>query len=200
MKNLSEILSKAKSFIKRYRLYIFKDVALFILITVVVHFSYRFWVKKMHYWPIKTTINNLESNMSKVVYYHSAWFVENVLNIEITCIDQTKTMYFVNNGYISVNRGCSGFKPILQFIILMMFFTGSLKNKLWFIPLGVLAVHLTNLFRIIGLSVVITKWPEYWDFSHDYLFRPFFYVVIFLMWVWWVEKLAYPKKEKKAAN
>ena len=28
MKNLSEILSKAKSFIKRYHLYIFKDVAL----------------------------------------------------------------------------------------------------------------------------------------------------------------------------
>lgn len=46
MKNLSKIFSKAKSFIKRYRLYIFKDVALFILITVVVHFSYRFWAKK----------------------------------------------------------------------------------------------------------------------------------------------------------
>jgi hypothetical protein len=35
----------------------------------------------------------------------------------------------------------------------------------------------------------MNNWPQHWDFSHDYLFRPFFYLVIFLLWVWWVEKI-----------
>ena len=57
-------------------------------------------------------------------------------------------------------------------------------------------MHLTNLFRMVGLAVVMNNWPEYWDFSHDNLFRPFFYLVIFLLWVWWVEKIRVPKNSK----
>jgi exosortase/archaeosortase family protein len=79
---------------------------------------------------------------------------------------------------------------MIQFVLLFLIFPGPWRKKLWFIPLGLLIVHLTNLFRIAGLSVVTVTVPEYWDFSHDYLFRPFFYVVIFLLWVWWVEKLS----------
>ena len=36
---------------------------------------------------------------------------------------------------------------------------------------------------------MITLWlPDHWHFTHDWILRPFFYVVIFLLWVWWVEK------------
>ncbi len=193
---LPKYTQKLRDFIHRYRLDVFKDVALFIIITIAIHYSFRFWANQMHYWPVKEMIDNLEVKMARMVYYPSAWFVENVLRIEITRVDQTKTMYFANNGYIAVNRSCSGFKQILQFVILMMLFPGSLKRKFWFIPLGVIIVFLTNLFRIIGLSVIVITLPQYWDFSHDNIFRPLFYVVIFIMWVWWVEKLAYPKTKK----
>jgi exosortase/archaeosortase family protein len=193
MKLIADLKTKILAIIRRYRLDVFKDVALFILITLVIHYSYRFWAVQLDYWPSKEAIYHLEGKMAETVYYPSAWFVENVLRIEITRVDQTKTMYFTNNGYIAVNRSCSGFKQILQFVLLMLVFPGSWKRKLWFIPLGILVVYLTNLFRIVGLSVVLITMPEHWDFSHDYVFRPFFYVVIFMLWVWWVEKLARPK-------
>lgn len=196
MNNTSGMKTKILHFIRRYRLDVFRDVALFIIITLVIHYSFRFWANSLDYLPVKEEIYALEDWMAEIVYYPSAWFVKNVLRIDITAVDQTKTMYFANNGYIAVNRSCSGFKQILQFVLLMLLFPGSWKRKLWFIPLGVIAVYFTNLFRIIGLSVVIIVLPEYWDFSHDYLFRPFFYVVIFMLWVWWVEKLANPKTEK----
>ncbi|MBE0637339.1 MAG: archaeosortase/exosortase family protein [Bacteroidales bacterium] len=200
MKSTSNLKQLVQTFIRRYRLDVFKDVALFILITLVIHYTYRYWANTLEYWPLKEAIFNLEGKMAETVYYPSAWFVGNVLQIEITAVDQNKTMYFANEGYIAVNRSCSGFKQILQFVLLMLLFPGSWKRKLWFIPLGVIAVYFTNLFRIIGLSVVIVVLPEYWDFSHDYLFRPFFYVVIFMLWVWWVEKLAKPKTEKAIAG
>lgn len=196
MKTIIDLKQHLLDFIRRYRLNVFREVALFIIITLVIHFSYRFWANKLDYWPVKESIYNLEGQMAKLVYYPSAWFVENLLRIEITTVNQTKTMYFSNNGYIAVNRSCSGFKQILQFVLLMIFFPGFWKRKLWFIPLGILIVHITNLFRIIGLSVVVITFPQYWDFSHDNLFRPFFYVVIFLLWVWWVEKLAKPETKK----
>ncbi len=196
MKLIADLKTKITAIIRRYRLDVFKDVALFILITLVIHYAYRFWAYQLDYWPAKEAVYNLEGKMAETVYYPSAWFVENVLRIEITRVDQTKTLYFTNNGYIAVNRSCSGFKQILQFVLLMIIFPGSWKRKLWFIPLGVFIVYLTNIFRIVGLSVVIITLPEHWDFSHDYVFRPFFYVVIFMLWVWWVEKLARPKLSK----
>jgi exosortase family protein XrtF len=197
MKLIADLKTKITATIRRYRLDVFKDVALFIVITLVIHYSYRFWAHQLDYWPAKEAIYNLEGKMAETVYYPSAWFVENVLRIEITRVDQTKTMYFTNNGYIAVNRSCSGFKQILQFVLLMLVFPGSWKRKLWFVPLGVVIVYLINIFRIVGLSVVIITLPEHWDFSHDYVFSPFFYVVIFMLWVWWVEKLARPKMSEE---
>ncbi len=60
--------------------------------------------------------------------------------------------------------------------------------------MGIVIVHLTNLFRITGLAVITVTIPQYWEFAHDYLFRPFFYVVIFFLWVWWVEKFRRPSR------
>lgn len=186
------IRQKLQELNQKYRLYVFRDVLLFMLITLAIHYSFRYWAGRAHYWPVRSAIEKLESEMTHIVYHSSAWFVEKVLKMNVTRVDEKKTMYFSNSGYILVNRSCSGFKQILQFVLLMMLFPGSLRNKLWFIPLGVLVVHLTNLFRVIGLSVIVVVLPQHWNFSHDYIFRPLFYVVIFLMWVWWVEKLAYP--------
>jgi exosortase/archaeosortase family protein len=79
----------------------------------------------------------------------------------------------------------------------MVLFPGPWKKKLWYIPIGLIVIHLTNIFRIIALSVIVMEWPQYWTFSHDWILRPFFYVVIFIMWVIWVEKFrTKPKKAK----
>lgn len=174
------------------------DVALFIIITLTIHYSYRFWANQLHYFPVADLIASGREWLSWQVYVQSTWFVEHVLGIDFTAVDQNSTMYFPNNGFISVNRSCSGFKQMLQFGLLMMVFPGPWKHKLWYIPMGIFIMHLTNLFRITGLSVVIINWPEYWDFSHDYLFRPFFYVVIFSLWVIWTERFRGRMKKTKA--
>jgi exosortase/archaeosortase family protein len=102
--------------------------------------------------------------------------------------------FLANNGYVAVNESCSGLKIFLQFTVLMILFPGPWKHKLWYIPAGLIILHLTNIFRIVGLAQVTISLPQYWDFSHDYFFRPLFYVVIFTLWVIWVEYF-YTKKE-----
>ena len=189
---LKRLDDKLNKFLDEYKIRSLKDVFFFVLITIVIHFSWRSWAYDAHYWPIEDWMRAAGNFMAWVVFVQSSWFNEHILNLAFTTEGQT--MYFVNDGWISVNAGCSGLKLFVQFALLMMLYPGPWKKKLWFIPLGVFIVHLTNLFRIIGLSVVVIHWPSHWDFSHDYLFRPFFYVIIFSMWVLWVERISRKQK------
>jgi len=63
--------------------------------------------------------------------------------------------------------------------------------------MGILIVHLVNVFRIVGMVFVTMYLPQYWDFIHDWVMRPFFYVVMFLLWVWWNEKFYLKYKKAK---
>jgi exosortase/archaeosortase family protein len=194
----TEIADEAKLLAKKYRLAALTDVALFILITVVIHFAWRFWVNTFNYWPVQQFMSDAQAWLSIVVFDQSTWFISHILQIPMTLVEETNTMYFANKGYMAINQSCSGLKQIMQFVLLIALIRGPWKRKWWFILLGIFIVHLTNLFRVTGLSVVITTWPEYWDFSHDNIFRPFFYIVIFSLWVWWVERISVDKKPARS--
>lgn len=179
---------KIKTFIRKHQLYVLKDVFLFIIITVGIHLAWRFWAVGFDYAPIQDFMYTLMGIMSAEVYRESAWMIDGLFNI--IRVDESMQIYFPNNCMIYVNSGCSGLKQIMQFALLMFLFPGPWRKKLWFIPTGIIVVHITNVLRVVGLAVVMNYWPQYWDFSHDYIFRPIFYVVIFMMWVLWVEKLS----------
>jgi exosortase/archaeosortase family protein len=180
--------ARIKQFIRKHRLHVLRDVALFILITLLIHFIWRFWQVHYNYAPVRDFMYGLMGLLSAEVYRESAWVISGFY--DIVRVDETMHLYFPNECIMYVNDSCSGLKQMLQFALLMVVFPGPWKHKLWFIPMGIVVMHLTNLFRVIGLAVVMNHWPQYWEFSHDYLFRPFFYMVIFFMWVLWVEKIA----------
>ncbi len=184
---MAKRFSGIQDFIQKNRLHVLKDVALFILITILIHIVWRFWQIQFNYAPVRDAMYGLMGIMSAEVYRESVWIISGIY--DITSIDESMYIYLPNKNMIYINSGCSGLKQMLQFAILMMVFPGPWMKKLWFIPLGVFIMHLTNLFRVVGLAVVMNNWPQYWDFSHDYFFRPIFYLVIFLLWVFWVEKM-----------
>ncbi len=194
----TEIADDAKLLIKKYKLAALAVVALFVVITILIHFMWRFWVNTFNYRPVQQFMSHAQAWLSAVVFDQSIWFIRYILQIPITTIEETNTMYFANKGYMAINQSCSGLKQIMQFVLLIALIRGPWKRKWWFILLGILIVHLTNLFRVTGLSVVITTLPEYWDFSHDNIFRPIFYIVIFSLWVWWVEWISVGKKPARS--
>ena len=184
---MAVFLKTIKNFISKHNLYVLRDVVIFILITLAIHFIWRLWARQFNYAPISDFMYTIMNAMAVEVYRESAWMIEGI--IDIVRVDDTMYMHFPNKCMMYINEGCSGLKQMLQFSLLMIFFPGPWKKKLWFIPLGVIIMHLTNLFRVVGLAIIMNNWPQYWDFSHDYIFRPIFYVVIFGLWVIWVEKI-----------
>jgi exosortase/archaeosortase family protein len=182
---MAGLADSIRNIIKKYHLYVLKDVALFVLITVLIHVLWRIWAKQFDYAPVHDFMYRIMGAMATEVYRESVWIISGMY--DIVRVDESMHMFFPNKSIMYINTGCSGLKQIIQFSLLMFLFPGPVKQKIWFIPLGILIMHLTNIFRIVGLSVVIMNWPQYGDFSHNYLFRLFFYVVIFVLWLYWVE-------------
>ncbi|MCO5263733.1 MAG: exosortase/archaeosortase family protein [Lentimicrobium sp.] len=178
------MLSTLRELIRTRKLRPVTDALLAAVITYGFHLLYRHFAAEINAVPVIRTLTEI---LSQAVFEQSLWINRHLLGLQITTSDPL-TMHFTNGGMIWINSGCSGLKLFMQVTVLFLLFPGPWKHKLWIIPLGWLLMHLSNLFRIVSLSVVVLWKPQYWDFSHDWILRPFFYLVIFGMWVWWVER------------
>ncbi|MCB0805965.1 MAG: exosortase/archaeosortase family protein [Bacteroidales bacterium] len=200
-----KLVNSINSFIKKYHLDAFKDVAIFMIILVIFHFLWKQFVGD--FFSV-AAISNSAYWLANMVYVQSNWllglFDVNVTPFEHLSIDgavkQNVFYYAENNGYVSVNRSCSGMKQFYQWFFLMVLYPGPWKHKLWFIPFGLFTIHVVNVLRIITMVLITINLPEHWDFVHDYVVRPFFYVVMFALWVWWNERFYLKKKTVPAES
>jgi exosortase/archaeosortase family protein len=168
-----------------------RAVLWFCLITIVIHIIWKFWELKLNYFPVRTLMVVTADFFNGMVFNQSTWVVTHILHIKLTTIG---TILVCENGAgLSIVGSCSGIKQIMQFAILMLVFPGPWKHKSWFIPLGMIIVHFTNVLRIILLTIVADNWPTKINYAHDNWLRFMFYVVIFILWMIWVEKISFNK-------
>lgn len=186
--------------IKKYKLEAFKDVAIFMAILLVFHFLWRTFIPNLLAIEI---LNNSAIFLAEKVFISSQWVLES-MNVNVSFFEELtigdrpwkNVIYYAeNSGFVAVNRSCSGLKQLYQWLFLMLLYPGPWKHKTWFIPLGLIIVHIVNIFRIVSMTFVTINIPQHWDFMHDNILRPFFYVVMFALWVWWNEKFRVKKSQ-----
>jgi len=185
-----------KTLLQDPRLKSLRDVVIFATILLSFHFLFRYWANQLHYYPIHAAVGEINKFLMALLYENSLWALQHLTTIDFTTDPETRTFWYAG-GSVYITTGCSGFKPFMQWIVLMLLFPGPWKHKLWFIPLGLLVTHLVNVFRIDSLVLVLDYFPQHWHFTHDYILRPFFYVVMFGLWVFWVEKITPARKNLK---
>ena len=91
---------------------------------------------------------------------------------------------------VLIGYPCNGLELFALFTGFVVAFPGSVKSKLWFIPLGILLIHLLNIIRVIALTLLAYKAPEYLDFNHTYTFTILVYSVVFILWMIWALKIS----------
>jgi len=175
-----------QQFIRIHKLRPLVDVLLF---AVIIYFFHWLWWSGglKHFLKEFAFFSETEEFLAHQVFLPASWVVQNVLHYSVKGIENT--LYLPHNAYVAVEGACSGLKQFYQWVLLMILFPGPWKKKLWFIPLGLVVIHIDNIIRIVILSIVAIHWPQHWDFIHLWILRPFFYVVIFALWVLWVEKV-----------
>ena len=166
------------------------NVGLFILLIISFHFLYLGW-QALGYWPVGELVYKLMVWSVDLVYRQSCWVLDKVLHIDITTVSSQRLIAAVNKeggwARIFIAPECASMKQWMHWIFLMVLFPGPWKHKLWYIPAGLVVIEWTNVVRICGILLMLIPWPNSFHLAHDYIFKIFFYFVIFLMWVLWVE-------------
>ena len=101
---------------------------------------------------------------------------------------------------VDVFQGCNGASMIILFIAFVAAFGGKWKQMVWFIPAGVVFIHLSNLARISALAYIAIHDPRSMYFFHKYGFTIVIYAAVFLLWVIWVGRFQQHRFKRKSQD
>jgi exosortase/archaeosortase family protein len=87
---------------------------------------------------------------------------------------------------VRIANGCNGLSTLGLFVGFVLAYPGSARRRFWFIPLGVLAVYLTNVARVMAMLLSQKYWPAAFEPLHGFGLTTIFYVVVFCLWILWV--------------
>ncbi|MBT6916513.1 MAG: archaeosortase/exosortase family protein, partial [Flavobacteriales bacterium] len=102
--------------------------------------------------------------------------------IEESQVDNIRTIGIDGTHGVWIGDPCNGLTLFALFTGFLLAYPGPIKHKLWFLPVGLLAIHLINVVRILGLALIVYFFPdpEVLDFNHTYTFTIFVYSFVFL--------------------
>jgi exosortase family protein XrtF len=166
----------------------FKPTIFFLLrflgIYVVGNLLYGFFITR--YYPGPDPVTSWVSHQSAVVVSAMGWKVHVVEMLA----RPTAFLKYGDDPVISIYEGCNGLNVMIIFVAFIAGFGPATKKMAWFVPFGLIVIHAANLVRIILLFFVTLYLPDFLYFAHKYLFTAFLYLIVFLLWIWWVRKIA----------
>ena len=176
----------------------FKFLILFIPL-IIVWFSFYHYLYKIEKF-LFFQFNSL-TEFSKLLSYQSN-FILSIFNID-TSIEihgdmvVTKILNYPFNHGVWIGEPCNGVKIFGLFTIFIISFNGSWTNKLWYIPLGILILHLFNIVRISILTYISAVDPFILDFNHNITFQLITYSAMLGLWYLWILKFSSFKLNEK---
>jgi exosortase family protein XrtF len=151
---------------------------------------YIFWFLFYEFYIIPRTQLD-EKIISNIVYFsekilrffsHDTYASTDDLNMQMIGVDGAHPVW--------IGRPCNGLSVIAIFCIFILVFPGKMTHKFWFIPSGILIIHFINIFRVCALATISYYKPEYLNFNHTYTFTILVYGLIFLLWMFWVNRFS----------
>lgn len=152
-----------------------------------LYLAYQFLIKKYTFWDqafIRTIINSADFILHGLGY--NTFKKLSDTDYQVIGVDGS-------NG-VWVGASCNALTLFFLFAVFIVTYPGYQKSKWWFVSLGLISIHILNIFRVVALALIAFYKPEYLDFNHTYTFTFIIYCYIFLLWIIWVNK--YSVKEK----
>ena len=93
-------------------------------------------------------------------------------------------------GLLQIGAPCDGLVLFALFTVFILAFPGPARRKLWFIPAGIVLIHLANLVRVVSLVIIQFNRPQSLKFNHDYTWTVLVYGFIFWLWFLWATRFS----------
>lgn len=170
----------------------FAGIIYFVVILFVSHFIWKFTVIGDESDQFVTFFGMDISAPFVFMARHVAFVVSELLNFLNFPVELSTNniIRHDNNVAVMIVWSCTGLKQAYIFTCIILFYSGSFKKKLWFIPLGLLLVYLFNIFRITAITALIKANPNWFYLLHEHVFKYMFYAMIFGLWVIWEERIS----------
>ena len=141
----------------------------------------------------------LHFNLKDYIHNPLLWAIYNISipfwKLFYSDLSTSDYLVLINNQcVIQLFSGCSGFDAQFRITIILFLYPIAWKTKFWLFPLSWLIILLAATIHFILLIPIAYHWPDYYDFSHNWLTRFIFYGFYFLTWLIW-ERVGYPKKK-----
>ena len=89
---------------------------------------------------------------------------------------------------INVVDGCNGIYATAILISGVIAYPSSLRNKLYGIAYGFIAIFLVNLIRVISLFYLGLNFPDIFQEVHVYVWQPIIILWAIIVWSFWSKK------------
>lgn len=112
--------------------------------------------------------------------------------------DVSSIQVYLKGDYVGyIVEGCNSISVIILFVSFIIAFSGKLKTTLFYVLSGSVLIYVVNLLRIVILILGLYHYPEQADVMHSVVFPAIIYGMVFLLWVFWVNRFS--KLNKKHA-
>jgi len=113
--------------------------------------------------------------------------------------NEASIQLIINNNYVArIIEGCNSLSVIVLFISFIVAFSGRPKTTIVYLFVGSLIVYCVNLLRIVILSIGLYLYPQHSGFLHSVIFPAIIYGMVFLLWMFWVNRFSNIKNQNKA--
>lgn len=149
----------------------------------ILYLIYQFIVKRYTFYDQKFIGTLIESAdaVLKMLGYKTFKILQDK-DFQVVGIDGS-------NG-VWVGSNCNAITLFSLFAVFVIAYPGNQKDKWWFIPSGIVAIHFLNVLRVSALAMIANSYPQYLNFNHTYTFTFLVYSFIFLLWIIWVNKFS----------
>lgn len=105
--------------------------------------------------------------------------------------DEPSMKLIVNDEFVGrIIEGCNSISVIILFLSFIVAFSGQLKTTFFYILAGSVLIYVVNLLRIVILAVGLHLYPKYGDVLHTVIFPGIIYGMVFLLWIFWVNRFS----------
>ncbi|MCK8481302.1 exosortase family protein XrtF [Psychroserpens algicola] len=176
----------------------YKSVVKFILTFLSVYFvltlAYKYYLDLSDgskYYP--DYITHLVANQSELVL--NAFGYDTVI---VPHPDEPSMKLIVKNKFVArVVEGCNSISIIILFVSFIAAFSARFKSTFIYMLSGSVLIYSVNLLRIAILSIGLYNYPWRRDILHTVVFPMIIYGIVFLLWMFWVNRFS--KQQKKHA-
>jgi len=100
---------------------------------------------------------------------------------------------------VNIRNGCNGIEAMLIFLAAVVAFPASWRSRLLGLGLGILAIQVVNLIRVVALFLTGTYFPSLFDASHTVIWQTLVILSGVLLWIFWANRFAVPAPAEPAS-